>query len=131
MKQLYWLPLPIHARIAFKISLLMYHIHSGTVVFLWCEACAYTGRYTDAFYRKQRLDRVLDSLHFRSYSVGFYYSFLAYVFPYFQYIPPLTLGRIYTPFTYGSTYDLQRSKTYFFLFFFFHRRIYKPTISPI
>ena len=47
------------------------------VVFLWCEACAYTGRYTDAFYRKQRLDRVLDSLHFRSYFVGFYYSFLA------------------------------------------------------
>src|SRR6218665_1898926 len=40
---------------------------------LWCEACAYT----DAFYREQRLDRVLDSLHFRSYSVGFYYSFLA------------------------------------------------------
>ena len=44
---------------------------------LWCEACAYTGRYTDAFYREQRLDRVLDSLHLRSYSVGFYYSFLA------------------------------------------------------
>src|SRR6218665_1611348 len=53
-------------------------------------------------------------------------------FPYFQYIPPLTLGRIYTPFIYGSTYDLQRSKTYFFLcffffFFFFYQRIYKPT----
>src|SRR6218665_1562475 len=28
LKQLHWLP--IHARIAFKISLLMYHIHSGT-----------------------------------------------------------------------------------------------------
>src|SRR6218665_384839 len=28
LKQLQWLP--IHARIAFKISLLMYHIHSGT-----------------------------------------------------------------------------------------------------
>src|SRR6218665_1002669 len=28
LKQLPWLP--IHARIAFKISLLMYHIHSGT-----------------------------------------------------------------------------------------------------
>src|SRR6218665_2634882 len=94
-------------------------------IFLWCEACAYTGRYTDAFYRKQRLDRVLDSLHFRSYSVGFYYYFLAWVFPYFQYLPPLTLGRIYTPFIYGSTYDLQRSKTYFF----FYRRIQKPTIS--
>ena len=46
-----------------------------SVVSLWCKACAYTGRYTDAFYRKQRLDRVLDSLHFRSYSVGFYYPF--------------------------------------------------------
>ena len=32
----------------------------ASVVFLWCEVCAYTGRYTDAFYRKQRLDRVLD-----------------------------------------------------------------------
>ena len=41
------------------------------VVFVWWEACAYIGRYTDAFYRKQRLDRVLDSLHFRSYRVGF------------------------------------------------------------
>ena len=28
LKQLHWLP--THARIAFKISLLMYHIHSGT-----------------------------------------------------------------------------------------------------
>src|SRR6218665_2755873 len=28
LKQLHWLPL--HASIAFKISLLMYHIHSGT-----------------------------------------------------------------------------------------------------
>ena len=28
LKQLHWLP--IHARIAFKISLLMYHIYSGT-----------------------------------------------------------------------------------------------------
>ena len=28
LKQLHWLP--IHARIAFKISLLMYHVHSGT-----------------------------------------------------------------------------------------------------
>src|SRR6218665_3433660 len=28
LKQLHWLP--IYARIAFKISLLMYHIHSGT-----------------------------------------------------------------------------------------------------
>src|SRR6218665_836718 len=28
LKQLHWLP--IHSRIAFKISLLMYHIHSGT-----------------------------------------------------------------------------------------------------
>src|SRR6218665_1200867 len=85
-----------------------------TVVFLWCEACAYTGHYTDAFYRGQRLDRVLDSLHFRSYSVGFYYSFLAYVFSDLQYSPPLTLVRIYTPFIYGSTYDPHRSKTHFF-----------------
>src|SRR6218665_3348012 len=28
LKQLHWFP--IHARIAFKISLLMYHVHSGT-----------------------------------------------------------------------------------------------------
>src|SRR6218665_3722609 len=95
---------------------------SRRVVSLLCEACAYTGRYTDAFYRKQRIDRVLDSLHYRSYSVGFYYSFLAYVFSNFQYAPPLTLGRIYTPFIYGSTYDLQRSKTYFFFFFFLFYR---------
>src|SRR6218665_2057857 len=55
----------------------IYPILVAIVVFLWCEACGYTGRYTDAFYRKQRLDRVLDSLHFRFYRVGFYYSFLA------------------------------------------------------
>src|SRR6218665_1350670 len=99
----------------------------GVFVVLLCEACAYTGRYFDAFYRKQRLDRGLDPLHFRSYSVRFYYSSLAWVFSNFQYAPPLTLGRIYTPFFCGSTFDLQRSKTYFFflffLFFLFYRRI--------
>ena len=34
-------------------------LQKAYVVSLSCEACAYTGRYTDAFYRKQRLDRVI------------------------------------------------------------------------
>src|SRR6218665_470852 len=58
------------------------------------------------------------------FGVRFYYSSLAWVFSNFQYAPPLTLGRIYTPFFCGSTFDPQRSKTYFFfLFFLFYRRI--------
>src|SRR6218665_1162313 len=45
----------------------------------------------------------------------------------FLQLPIRPTSDIYTPFIYGSTYDLQRSKTYFFFFFFlFYRRIQKP-----
>src|SRR6218665_2015882 len=45
-------------------------------VVFWYGACAYTGRYSDAFYRKQRIDRGYP-LHFWPYSMIFHYSFLA------------------------------------------------------